>query len=134
MWSTSKGCAEPTCTLATARGSRWCENHQTDNYEIRRERDRKQNPSLKWYGLAIWGKVKTAFRSAFPERAFLCQNIENGVQCRELATEIDHVIPHKGNWLLFLGGVNYENLQGLCKVHHSQKTAREDGGFGNAKR
>ena len=42
--------------------------------------------------------------------------------------EIDHIIPHKGNRALFIAR---DNLQGLCKRHHSAKTAREDGGFGN---
>jgi 5-methylcytosine-specific restriction protein A len=39
----------------------------------------------------------------------------------------DHVVPHKGDWLLF---VDEKNLQGLCLSCHSKKTATEDGGFG----
>ena len=44
------------------------------------------------------------------------------------ATEVDHVIPHKGNRALFW---DRDNLQSLCKECHSIKTATEDGGFGN---
>jgi 5-methylcytosine-specific restriction protein A len=85
-----------------------------------------------WYSLAIWARVKAGFRSKFPERAVICQaKDDDGTQCRKPASEIDHIRPHRGDWFLFLGGVNYENLQGLCHEHHSQKTAAEDGGFGN---
>lgn len=44
------------------------------------------------------------------------------------ATDLDHVIPHKGDMALFW---DRSNWQGLCRTHHSAKTAREDGGFGN---
>jgi len=43
------------------------------------------------------------------------------------ATEVDHIIPHKGNQDLFWDS---DNWQGLCKPCHSRKTAIEDGGFG----
>ena len=44
------------------------------------------------------------------------------------ATEVDHIVSHKGNRELFW---DRSNWQGLCKRCHSIKTAREDGGFGN---
>ena len=43
----------------------------------------------------------------------------------------DHVIPYKGDMDLFW---DRSNWQALCFMHHNRKTAREDGGFGNAKR
>lgn len=46
------------------------------------------------------------------------------------ATEVDHITPHRGNQELFW---DESNWQGLCRKHHSEKTAREDGGFGNKK-
>lgn len=49
----------------------------------------------------------------------------------EPATELDHIIPHRGDKDLFW---SRENWQGLCKTHHSRKTAAEDGGWGNARR
>jgi len=119
------GCPERT----TARNGR-CELHQSAT---------SRRPSLpgkdvwgKWYHQAIWSKIKAAFRSKYPERAVVCQwRDEEGTQCTHLATDIDHIVPHRGNWFLFIGGTDYENLQGLCHEHHSIKTAREDGGFGN---
>ena len=44
------------------------------------------------------------------------------------ATDLEHIVPHKGDKALFY---NTKNLQGLCKACHSRKTASEDGGFGN---
>jgi len=44
-----------------------------------------------------------------------------------IATEVDHKMPHKGDMALFWDSGNW---QSLCKSHHSEKTAREDGGFG----
>ncbi|WP_328203649.1 hypothetical protein [Brevibacillus nitrificans] len=44
------------------------------------------------------------------------------------ATVVDHIIPHKGDKELFW---DQKNWQGLCDSHHSRKTAKEDGGFGN---
>jgi 5-methylcytosine-specific restriction enzyme A len=38
------------------------------------------------------------------------------------ATEVDHIQPHRGNPILFF---DPDNLQSLCKPHHSGKTASE---------
>lgn len=38
------------------------------------------------------------------------------------ATDVDHIERHEGNWGLFLDS---DNLQSLCKKHHSMKTYRE---------
>jgi 5-methylcytosine-specific restriction protein A len=39
-----------------------------------------------------------------------------------VATEVDHIEPHRGDWSKF---VDRNNLQSLCKSHHSKKTAKE---------
>jgi 5-methylcytosine-specific restriction enzyme A len=39
-----------------------------------------------------------------------------------VATEVDHIIPHRGDMNLFWASET--NWQGLCKRHHSAKTAR----------
>jgi 5-methylcytosine-specific restriction protein A len=39
------------------------------------------------------------------------------------ATDVDHIIPHKGDYNLFF---DTENLQSLCKSCHSRKTLTED--------
>jgi 5-methylcytosine-specific restriction protein A len=65
-----------------------------------------------------------AIRLAHLKRHPLC------VECEALglgvpATDVDHVVP------LRRGGTHAaSNLQSLCHIHHSRKTAREDGRFG----
>ena len=54
------------------------------------------------------------------------------VHCEEVglvtaAAEVDHIDGDDSNNAP-------SNLQGLCKRHHSSKTCRENGGFGNRKR
>ena len=46
----------------------------------------------------------------------------------EPATEVDHIVPHRGDPAIFW---NTDNWQALCKPCHSRKTASHDGGFAN---
>lgn len=89
--------------------------------------------SQNWYSLKIWADTKAAFRMTFPEKALICDGVNpiDGEPCRKIATEIDHVIPFRGSWFLFLGGINFENLNGLCRECHGRKTAGEDNGWNN---
>lgn len=55
------------------------------------------------------------------------------VECRKAgrsveATDLDHIVPHKGDMERFW---DKSNVQGLCASHHSEKTSREDGGWDN---
>lgn len=55
---------------------------------------------------------------------------ETQAQCTEPATDVDHIIPHRGEDALRL---DPNNLRSYCHRHHSSKTARQDGGFGNTR-
>lgn len=46
--------------------------------------------------------------------------LEDGLHV--MAAEVDHIKPHHGNSKLFF---DENNLQSLCKPHHSSKTASE---------
>lgn len=73
-----------------------------------------------------WRKVSRAFLQANP----VCRGFDSVCEERGLirpATEVDHVIPHRGNMRLFWDQTNW---QALCHTCHCRKTAREDGGFG----
>ncbi|WP_423837057.1 HNH endonuclease [Sutterella wadsworthensis] len=48
-----------------------------------------------------------------------------------LATDVDHIKPHRGDPILLF---DEKNLQALCHACHSRKTASEDGGFGNERK
>ena len=47
------------------------------------------------------------------------------------ATHTDHIVPHRGDPRLFWDRGNH---QGLCESCHNQKTAGQDGGFGNPRK
>lgn len=70
-----------------------------------------------------WQQARAGYLNKHP----LCVECEKEGRV-EVATDLDHIVPHKGDMEKFW---QRENWQGLCKRHHSEKTAREDGGFGN---
>lgn len=83
---------------------------------------RKGNSSERGYGYR-WQNLRKSFLREHP----LC------VECAKkglttVATDVDHIVPHKGDQSLMW---DWDNLQPLCHSCHSKKTAREDGGFGN---
>lgn len=85
--------------------------------------DRRPSASDRGYDWR-WRKARDSYLAKHP----LC------VECvREgrtvAATVVDHIEPHKGDQVKFW---DQGNWQSLCKTHHNVKTAREDGGFGNA--
>ena len=76
-----------------------------------------------WYALPTWRAIRAI---VLRRDAWICQS------CQRPAGEsahCDHIVPHKGDWNLF---VSESNLQTLCASCHSVKTTREDGGFGHA--
>jgi len=78
------------------------------------------------YAKAAW-RGPCGVRLAKLRRDPLCEVLG----CHRPATVVDHRVPHRGNWDLFIGGNDMENLTSLCKPHHDQKTATFDGGFSN---
>lgn len=51
-----------------------------------------------------------------------------GEDLLQLATCVDHIIPHRGDEVLFW---ERSNWQAMTSEHHSRKTAKEDGAFGH---
>lgn len=65
-----------------------------------------------WYNSGWWKRVRARVLIAQP----ICR------ACRdEWAAEVDHIVPHRGDYDLFHDPAN---LQGLCGRCHKQKTAR----------
>lgn len=87
--------------------------------EARRLYDRQRSriqEYRKWYNTERWKAVRKIVWNRNP----LC------VECQKLgvvreATDIDHIVPHRGDYDLFW---DIDNLQGLCKSCHSSKTGR----------
>lgn len=96
-----------------------------EHYDIMKKR--KQNSCKhKRYNGAIsyrnsrWGRARLDYLAQHP----IC------VKCGMPATEIDHIVPHCGDYDLFW---DVDNWQPLCHSCHSRKTVLEDGGFGRPK-
>lgn len=74
-----------------------------------------------------WNKARKIFLRENP----LCKLCLEEKKETKIATEVDHIVPHKGNYDLFW---DQDNWQSLCSTCHKTKTAREDGAFGNTVR
>lgn len=70
-----------------------------------------------------WRKARAVYLAEHP----LCVACEREGRVTA-ATDVDHVIPHRGDERRFWDETNW---QALCKTHHGRKTAAEDGGFAN---
>ena len=109
-----KACTWPGCAELTDGGR--CPKHRAQvNHEVDA---RRGTAAERGYG-ARWQRVRDAYLKAHP----LC------VKCGELgilkaAADVDHIIPHRGDPVLMW---DEKNFQSLCKRHHSEKTAAEDG-------
>lgn len=110
-------CAASGCSALALLNRTRCAAHA--GKERDRERERSKGKSI--YLDARYRKARAVFMAEHP----LC------VTCGALATDLDHVVPHKGDTRLFWDEGNW---QALCASCHSVKTAAEDGGFGNARR
>lgn len=112
----TKPCSYPSCpNLANGR---FCEEHK--GYEDRN----RGSASQRGYDNR-WRK----YRKSFLEQHPLCVTCEREGDIT-VATVVDHIIPHKGDQVLFW---DWENHQALCEFHHNQKTASEDRGSWDSK-
>ena len=113
----AQGCAE------LISEGRYCEKHRKEKQKV--QDYRRGSAASRGYD-SRWQRESKAFLRANP----LCAEClrENRVKA---ATLVDHIIPHKGDMILFW---DKSNWQPLCDHHHAVKTAKEDGGFGNRRR
>lgn len=97
-----------------------CERHQVD---IKRAEQERGSAAQRGYGRK-WQAARAAFLAENP----LCKACRDAGR-KTAASQVDHIVPHKGDVSLFWRRSNWQALCGPC---HSAKTAREDGGFGRA--
>lgn len=109
-------CGYPGCPAITPGDQRYCPTH-TRQMEQRRESAYKRGYDRDWQ------RDRAQELKAEP----LCREcLKSGIIT--VATIRDHIIPHRGDSVLFH---DPKNRQSLCKPCHNRKTAKEDGGFGH---
>ena len=104
-------CAQQGCPRLIPKGKKYCTEHAALHPEEVR------SAAGRGYGSA-WQKARKQYLEAHP----LC------VECMKegryvKATDVDHIVPHRGDQKLFW---DRSNWQALCHRHHSMKTRRED--------
>ena len=83
------------------------------------QRQRRRNVSwVNWYSSDRWRAERRRYLAMYP----YCD------RCGEPSAVVDHVIPHKGDEILFWSKANWRPL---CKPCHDRHTAKNGGGFGN---
>ena len=121
-----KPCVALGCRALT-RNPRYCDDHADLAKALAAKLVEKQRETScqRGYGYK-WQKASKGFLAKNP----LCAEHDRRGEV-VAATEVDHIIPHKGDMTLFW---NRGNWQSLCHSCHSTKTATEDGGWGNPRR
>lgn len=121
-------CNWPGCDELTT--ERYCPEHQKQaeakEKEAKAKTDRYRGSSAQRGYDGRWRKARITFLKHHP----LCAECERQGKLTP-ATVVDHIIPHKGDSKLFW---DRNNWQPLCAHHHSIKTNKEDGGYGNTMR
>ena len=121
-----KPCNAQGCNVLT-RNPRYCEAHADvgKQFEVKQREKQRETSSQRGYSYK-WQQARKSYLAKHP----LCAECERqGLVV--VATDLDHIIPHKGDKDAFWVRSNW---QGLCRPCHSRKTAAEDGGWGNAVR
>ena len=100
-------CSHPGCPRLVPRGKKYCDEHAALHPE-----------EIRSAGGSQWNKARKRFLESHP----LCAEcMKHGRYVR--ATDVDHIVPHRGDPALFWDEGNW---QALCHHCHSVKTRNED--------
>lgn len=106
-------CRKPGCRELVSGG--YCEK-----YQPRRDNDRSE-AARSWHRLYSTPEWKDDLRPTQLIRQPFCEECaKRGFRVR--ATDVDHIVDHKGDWKIF---TDHSNLRSLCHSCHSRKTARD---------
>ncbi len=109
-------CNKPGCHMLTT--GKYCELHKDIDKQLKQAKEAMRESAHGRGYTSRWRRYSKNRRKYHP----LCE------RCGHPAQVTDHIIPHKGDMVLFWDGSNH---QSLCKKCHDTKTAKEDGGYGN---
>lgn len=118
-----KPCNAQGCNTLT-RNPRYCEKH-LPMLTARAPEKPRESSTARGYGYK-WQQARAGWLQKSP----LCVRCEARGRV-VVATDVDHIKPHRGDMALFW---DRSNWQSLCASCHSVKTSSEDGGWGNARR
>jgi 5-methylcytosine-specific restriction protein A len=110
-----RACGQPGCP--GVQPGPWCDAHRPKRSE---ERFRPNLEVRRWYRTARWARLRA---KALAKQPF-CPECEAAGRPVTDTTDVDHVIPHRGDPVKFWEGP----LQALCASCHSTKTRRESRG------
>lgn len=106
-------CRHPGCGTLVPDG--YCDAHRP------KDRDRRSGEAKSWrwmYQTAEW--TDDLRPNQLLEEPFCRECARRGDRVR--ATDVDHIVDHKGSWAVF---TDRSNLESLCHSCHGRKTARE---------
>ena len=104
-------CKHPGCAKLISYGKCYCNEHEMAH------RGDRVSSGKRGYG-SKWQKERLRFLQIHP----LCVRCEKEGKYVK-ATVVDHIVPHRGDQVLFWDKTNWEPL---CKKHHDIKTMTED--------
>jgi len=108
-------CLHPNCpALVNSGEGSYCEKHRKARQAY--QDDKRPSAGRRGYNYQ-WQKERLLFLAEHP----LCADCLKEKRTTP-ATEVDHLIPHRGDAQVFW---DVSNWQALCKQHHNSKTARE---------
>ena len=115
-------CLHPGCTALVRSG--YCERHRPPRVERRSEDSRRWR---RWYSLPVWTDDLRPEQLA--REPFCRECAAHGL--RVYATDVDHVVPHDGDWSKIIDPENQQSISHSC---HGRKTAAESRAKARTKR
>ncbi len=111
-----KPCRKAGCRSLTTNSHGFCDAHVEYAKQSWSKADtERENSSKRGYNRR-WRKARLTFLSSHP----LCAECQRKGRIQE-ATVVDHIVPHRGDSVVFWDSSNW---QPLCASCHSRKTAR----------
>ena len=102
-----------------------CPKHET--LEAKESDSRRGTARERGYD-SRWSKASRTYLRSHP----ICQCLECKANNKLTpATVVDHIIPHRGDMVLFWDTSNWQSMSKRC---HDRKTATHDGAFGHERR
>lgn len=132
-----KPCRHSGCSALVRDGGGYCPAHK--RVAKKAAESRRESSAKRGYGYK-WQQARAGYLRSHP----LCAEHERLGQLVQ-ATVVDHKVPHKLDDAMSSGDAvqivkaqslfwDHDNWQPLCKPCHDEKTAREDGAFGNTRK